>query len=134
MNNSLKTISITIALIGLGLYLWNRYRSNRFLNPSKLQEPLKSFYDNLKKKGYKPQTNPLSYRVPFVTFSIGEGDSKVKVTANSANSIWIFSENQLYAPIKFDKEGFKINGKILSDKTDLFEGVLEIIENKSYKI
>lgn len=134
MNKSLKTISITVALLGLGLYLWKKYKSNGLFDPKKLQEPLKSFYDKLKEKGYSPQTNPTSHPNPFVTFSIGEGENKVKVTVNSLNMLLIFADNKSYTPIKFGEEGFTVYNKILSDKTDLFDGVLEIIENKSYKL
>jgi hypothetical protein len=134
MNKSIKTISITVALIGLGLYLWKKYKTDNFFDPNKLQEPLKSFYFKLKEKGYNPQTNPSSHPNPFVTFSIGEGENKVKVTANSINLLLIYADNKAYTPIKFGEEGFTISNKILSDKTDLFDGTLEIIENKSYKI
>lgn len=134
MNKSLKTISITLALFGLGLYLWKKYKPNSFFDPNKLQEPLKSFYFKLKEKGYNPQTNPTSHPSPFVTFSIGEGDNKVKVSVNSINLVIIYADKKSYTPIKFDEQGFTLHNKILSEKTDLFDGVLEIIENKSYKL
>lgn len=133
MNSNVKTISLT-ALVCLGLYLWKKYKTNRFFDPTKLQEPLKSFYVKLKEKGYNPQTNPTSHPNPFVTFTIGEGDSKVKITVNSVNLVLINADNKSYTPIKFSAEGFTVYNKILSDKTDLFDGVLEIIENKSYKL
>ena len=134
MNKSVKTISITIGLIGLGLYLWKKYKTDKFFDPNQLQEPLKSFYAKLKEKGYNPKTNPISHPSPFVTFVIGEGENKITVTVNSLNLVLIYAENKSYRPIKFGEEGFTIYNKIVSDKADLFDGVLEIVENKSYKI
>lgn len=134
MNKSVKTISITIALIGLGLYLLKKYKADKFLDPNQLQEPLKSYYAKLKEKGYNPKTNPTSHQSPFVTFSIGEGENKITVTVNSLNLVLIYADNKSYTPIKFGDEGFTIYNQILSDKDDLFDGVLEIVENKSYKI
>ena len=132
MNSNVKTISLTV-LVCLGLYLWKKYKTNRFFDPNKLQEPLKSFYFKLKAKGYEPKTNPIGHQSPFVTFSIVEGDEKIKVVVNSANILLIYADNKAYNPIKFGEEGFTIYDKIVSDKKDLFEGVLEIVENKNYK-
>jgi hypothetical protein len=134
MNKKIATISITVALIGLGFYLLNKYRGEKNLDPNELQEPLKSFYNKLKEKGYNPQTNPLTHKNPFVSFSIGEGDGKVQVSVNSLNFVLVFANNKSYRPIKFSGEDFVIGNKIVSEKTDLFDGVLEIIENKSYEI
>lgn len=134
MNKKIATISITVALIGLGLYFWKKYRGEKNLDPNKLQEPLKSFYNKLKEKGYNPQTNPLTHKNPFVSFNIGEGDEKVQVSVNSLNYVLIYANNKSYAPIKYSGQDFTIGNKILSEKADLFDGVLEIVENKNYEI
>jgi hypothetical protein len=134
MNKKVTTISITVALIGLALYLFKKYKGVKSLDPSKLQEPLKSFYDKLKEKGYNPQTNPITHKNPFVSFSIGEGADKVQVSVNSLNFVLIYANNKTYPPIKYSGEEFTLRNKIVSDKSNLFDGVLEIIENKSYEI
>jgi len=103
-------------------------------DPNNLEEPLKSFYLKLQEKGYKPTTNQLSERNSSVTFYLDQGKDKIKVTVNSLNLVLIENNNKSYSPIKYSKEGFTINKRVLSENKDLFEGVLEIIENMNYKI
>lgn len=134
MNRTLTIISITILAIGLGLHLNYLHKASKMADPNNLEEPLKSFYLKLQEKGYKPTTNPLSERNSSVTFYLDQGKDKIKVTVNSLNLVLIENNNKSYSPIKYSKEGFTINKRVLSENTDLFEGVLEIIENMNYKI
>jgi hypothetical protein len=134
MNKKLTTILIVVSFIGLGFYFWGKYRGEKNLDPNKLQEPLKSFYFKLKEKEYNPKTNPLTHPNAFVTFSIGKGNDEIQVSVNHLNMVLVYANNKSYTPIKYSGEDFTVNNKILSDKSDLFDGVLEIIENKSYEI
>lgn len=132
MNKKVTTISITILLIAASMYLWKRYSKKEFFDPNKLNEPLKSYYFKLQEKGYNPKTNPTTHKNPFVTFSIGEADTKKVITVNNIGLVLIYENNKSFEPIKYNGEDFTKNGQIVSDKSDLFEGILEIIENKYY--
>lgn len=132
MNKKAATISITLALIGLGLYLWNKKRAAQFLSPDQLEEPLKSYYFKLKEKGYKPKTNPITHPKPFVYFEIEENGKKTSVVVNAMSQLLITEDGQMMKPISYNGNEFVINNKTVSDNKDLFDGVLEIITNKNY--
>ena len=134
MNKKAITISITVALISFGLYLWNRKRAEQFFDPDKLDEPLKSYYFKLKEKGYKPKTNPITHPKPFVTFEITDNGKKSVVTVNSLSQLLITEDGVMAKPIIYNGDEFIVNDKTVSGNKDLFEGVLEILENKSYRL
>lgn len=132
MNKKAASIVITIALIGLGLYVWNKKRAAQSFPPEQLEEPLKSYYFKLKEKGYKPRTNPLTHPKPFVAFEITENGKKTTATVNSMMQLLISEDGKMMKPISYNGDEFIINNKTVSDNKDLFEGVLEIITNKNY--
>jgi len=133
MNKNMVGLTITIAVIGLSFYLLKKKRSNKQLNPQDLVEPLKSLYYTLKEKGYNPRTSLASRKNAYVAFDMGEIDNKIQIVVNSFGLVLIEDQKKAYKPIKYSGRDFTINDKIVSDKKNLFEGVLEILENKSYE-
>lgn len=132
----MNTFSIitSLSLVLVVMYAFKKSENNYYLDPSKLVEPLKSYYHKLQDKGYNPQTNPKSHSLPFVSFTIKNDEGKdLTITANSVNLILFNELGKSYLPIKKTDDGFIRLNKFVSDKKDLFEGVLEIVENKSYE-
>lgn len=136
MNSKVKITIILLTIVGLGLYLFKKRSTGKLLDPNKLNEPLKSFYFQLKEKGYEPKTNPQSLTNQFVTFTINEGEEKLIVTVNSLNFLLIYdkADSSNAHIIKYTGDNFVIGDEIVSDESDLMSGVLEIVENKSYTI
>ena len=132
MNKKAATITITLALIGLGLYLWNKKRAAQFFPPEQLEEPLKSYYFKLKEKGYNPKTNPITHPKPFVTFEIDENGTKTVVVVNSLSQLLITENGKMMKPIVYNGKEFLVSNKTISDNKDLFDGVLEIVMNRNY--
>lgn len=132
MNKNVLGASITLTIIAFIIYCSRKNKANKKLNPYDLPEPLKSFYQKLNEKGYNPQTNPLTHKNPFVSFTLLDGEDKIVVTVNYLNLVLINVNNKIYQPIKFTGKDFTINNQIVSESSDLLEGVLEILENKNY--
>jgi hypothetical protein len=133
--NNKKTITTILALSTLVLVVYFIYnkRSTGNVEPNDLPKNLKSAYEMLSKKGYKPKTNPIKAPISFIEFSFQDGEQKFDVRINSNLLITIVEkEGMPIAPIQFYKGDFMQNNYVLAEDNDIVSGVLQIIKNRDY--